>query len=81
MRNQEVIENYFNFLQGRSSNGNLYIRDNKLINYSTPLVVYYNDTFTINTKKYSVTTSKIQTYIKNYVTSHNLQNVIYSDLF
>lgn len=81
MSNQKVIENYFNNMQGRSSNGNLYIFGNKLINYSTPLVVYYNGTYTINTKKYSVTTSKIQTYIKNYVTSHNIQNVIYSDLF
>ena len=81
MRNGEVIENYFNFMEGRSSNGNLYTSDNKLINYRTPLVIYYNGTFTINTKKYSVTTSKIQTYIKNYVTSHNIDNVIFSDLF
>ena len=81
MRNKEVIENYFNFMEGRSSNGNLYTRDNKLINYATPLVIYYNGIFTINTKKYSVTTSKIQSYIKNYVASHNLQNVIFSDLF
>ena len=81
MRNEEVIENYFNFMEGRSSNGNLYARDNKLINYSTPLAIYYNGIFTINTKKYSRTTSKIQSYIKNYVESHNLQNVIFSDLF
>ena len=81
MKNQDVIENYFNFMQGRSSNGNLFTSGDKLINYSTPLVVYYNGTFTINTKKYSPTTSKIQTYIKNYIKSHNLQNVIYSDLF
>ena len=53
----------------------------KLINYSTPLAIYYNGIFTINTKKYSRTTSKIQSYIKNYVESHNLQNVIFSDLF
>ena len=81
MRNEEVIENYFNFMEGRSSNGNLYTSDNKLINYATPLVIYYNGTFTINTKKYSVTTSKIQSCIKRYVESHNLQNVIFSDLF
>lgn len=81
MRNQEVIENYFNFMEGRSSTGNLYTRDNKLINYATPLIIYYNKIFTINTKKYSVTTNKIQSYIKNYVKSHNLQNVIFSDLF
>ena len=81
MRNQDVIENYFNFMLGRSSNGNLYISDNKLINYSTPLVVYYNGTYTINTKKYSPTTSKIQFYIKNYVKNHNIDNVLYSDLF
>lgn len=81
MRNQQVIENYFNNMQGRSSNGNLYTQGNELINYSTPLVIYYNGTYTINTKKYSITTSKIQTYIKSYVTSHNIQNVIYSDLF
>ena len=81
MSNKDVIENYFNFMEGRSYNGNLYISGDKLINYSTPLVVYYNGTYTINTKKYSPTTSKIQFYIKNYVKNHNIDNVLYSDLF
>ena len=81
MSNQKVIENYFNFLQGRSYNGNLFTSGDKLINYYTPLVVYYNGTFTINTKKYSPTTSKIQFYIREYVKNHNIDNVLYSDLF
>lgn len=81
MSNKDVIENYFNFMEGRSYNGNLFTSGDKLINYSTPLVVYYNGTYTINTKKYSPTTSKIQFYIKNYVKNHNIDNVLYSDLF
>lgn len=74
MRNQEVIENYFNFIEGRSSNGNLYTRDNKLINYSTIIAYYENDTYYINISKYSRTTSKIQTLIKRYLQDNLIEN-------
>lgn len=74
MKNQEVIESYFNFMSAHSHNDNLYTRhygdEWQLVNYSTPLVTYKNDTYYINTKKYSVTTSKIQTYINRYINDH-----------
>lgn len=72
MRNEQVIKQYFNFNNAKSSNGNLWTRHNyngewELVNYSTPLVRYSNGVYYINTKKYSRTTSKIQTYINNYI--------------
>jgi len=75
MRNENVIENYFNFNNAKSSNGNLWTRHNyngewELINYSTPLVRYSNGIYYINTKKYSTTTSKIQTYINRYINTY-----------
>lgn len=75
MRNEQVIEMYFNFMKGKSSNGNLWTRHTydgawELVNYSTPLMRYQNGVYYINTKKYSVTTSKIQTYINRYINNH-----------
>lgn len=72
MKNKQVIEQYFNFNNASSYNHNLYTRHNydgawELVNYSTPLVRYQNGVYYINTKKYSVTTSKIQTYINRYI--------------
>lgn len=79
MKNINVIENYFNFMKGKSSTGNLWTRQNgdswELVNYSTPLMRYQNGVYYINTKKYSVTTSKIQTYINRYI-ENNLTNEI-----
>jgi len=37
---------------------------NKLINYSTIIAYFENDTLYLNTRKYSVTTSKIQNTIR-----------------
>lgn len=74
MKNENVIESYFNFYSAKSSNGNLWTRQNgdawELVNYSTPLMRYQNGVYYINTKKYSVTTSKIQTYINRYINNH-----------
>ena len=74
MKNENVIESYFNFNNAKSSNGNLWTRQNgdawELVNYSTPLMRYQNGVYYINTKKYSVTTSKIQTYINRYINNH-----------
>lgn len=74
-KNEQVIENYFSFNMTSSHNGNLFTRYNyngewELVNYSTPLVRYANGVYYINTKKYSVTTSKIQTYINRYINNN-----------
>lgn len=51
---------------GKSHTDNLYIKGDNLINYSTVLATRVNGGIVMNTHKYSVTTSKIQTYIKRY---------------
>lgn len=81
MKNENVIENYFNFNSASSYNHNLYTRRNyngewELINYSTPLVRYSNGVYYINTKKYSVTTSKIQHYINRYIENYFTNEIV-----
>ena len=70
--NKNVIKNYLQFIDSKSHTGNLYTRRNyngewELVNYSTPLVRIIDNTLYLNTKKYSITTSKIQAYIKNEI--------------
>lgn len=70
--NENVIKNYLQFIPSKSHNENLFTRLNynnewELVNYSTPLVRIVGNTLYLNTKKYSVTTSKIQTYIKRAI--------------
>ena len=80
MKNINVIENYFTFNNAKSSNGNLWTRQNgdawELVNYSTPLMRYQNGVYYINTKKYSVTTSKIQTYINRYINDNFTTEIV-----
>ena len=80
MKNEEVIKNYFNFMGGQSYNNNLYTKqcydEWQLVNYTTPLVVFKNDTYYINTKKYSRTTSKIQTYINRYIENNFTSEIV-----
>ena len=70
--NQNVIKNYLRGIDSKSHNENLYTRYNynnewELVNYSTPLVRIVGNTLYLNTKKYSITTSKIQSYIKREI--------------
>jgi hypothetical protein len=50
---------------------------NKLINYSTIIAYFENDTLYLNTKKYSVTTSKIQNTIRRLASGKGLTIVEY----
>ena len=70
--NKNVIKNYLQFVESKSHNENLYTRYNyngewELVNYRTPLVRIVDNTLYLNTKKYSVTTSKIQSYIRQAI--------------
>lgn len=79
-KNIDVIENYFNNINSRSHDGNLYTRENgnawELVNYYTPLVRISKGVCYINTNKYSRTTSKIQTYIKRELEYHKYKYII-----
>lgn len=60
-----------------SHDGNLKAYKDSLINYSTRVAYYKDGLWYINVKKYSTTTSKIQFYIKEYLTKHNLNYTEY----
>ena len=72
--NSEVIQAFFNHTPLSSHNGNLKTTKTTLINYSTIIAYYENNTYYINISKYSRTTSKIQTLIKRYLQGHNIEN-------
>lgn len=76
MRNQNVIENFIHqIFEGKGSN--LYIDNNKLVNYNTTIAQWENGTLLLNVTKYSQTTSKNQNIIKKL--AENLINVIELD--
>ena len=70
MKNEKVIENFIGqiYNDSKSGTGNLYTTNdnNKLVNYSTTIAKFdhNNKKLYVNVTKYSVTTSKIQTYLK-----------------
>lgn len=79
MNNQEVINAFVNGVNNiQSYNGNLYVSwdGNRLINYSTCIAQRNEDgTFTVNSTKYSVTTSKLQTYVRDTIGKGNYKEV------
>ena len=72
MTNLQVINAFANGKSAKSSNHNLCSYGDKLYNYYTCLAQRLSDgTILVNTTKYSVSTSKIQTYIKYVLTKYN----------
>lgn len=67
---RDIVHGYYSY-KGRT----LYTKDNELINYSTRIAYIEDNTLYINTKKYSVTTSKIQSKIK-YLASLTNYNIV-----
>ena len=51
----------------------------ELINYSTRIAYHENGKLYLNTKKYSTTTSKIQTWIKRLAEKKNMQVIEYME--
>lgn len=64
------IINCYYIYKGRT----LWTRDNELINYNTRIAYIEDNTLYINVKKYSITTSKIQSKLKQLasLTSYNI---------
>lgn len=56
---RDIVNGYYTY-KGRT----LYTIDNKLVNYNTIIAYIDNNTLYINTKKYSSTTSRIQSKLK-----------------
>ena len=65
MNNQSVINAFVCGKSAKSSNGNLRSYGNKLVSYYTTIAQRLdNGTIVLNRTKYSVSTSKIQTWTK-----------------
>ena len=69
MKNKDVIEL---FLQKKKASGsNLYSDGNKLVNYSTTLAEWYSEfILLVNDTRYSVSTSKNQSWLKCAIDKH-----------
>ena len=67
---RDIINGYYTY-KGRT----LYTIDNKLVNYNTIIAYIDNNTLYINTKKYSSTTSRIQSKLK-YLASLTSYNIV-----
>lgn len=69
-----IINGYYSY-KGRT----LWTRENKLINYSTIIAYIEDNTLYINVKKYSNTTSHIQSKIKLLGKEYNYSIVEYQE--
>ena len=69
MKNKDVIELFLHRKKARSSN--LYSDGSRLINYHTTLAEWYSEFLLIvNDTRYSVSTSKNQTWLKRAIDKH-----------
>ena len=74
MNNKSVINAFMNGKSAKSSNGNLYVIGNKLVSYWTTIAQRTNSGMVIfNATKYSVSTSKIQTWTLNELISRSVK--------
>lgn len=67
---RDIVNGYYTY-KGRT----LYTIDNKLVNYNTIIAYIDSNTLYINTKKYSSTTSRIQSKLK-YLASLTSYNIV-----
>ena len=71
---RNIINGYYSY-KGRT----LWTRENELINYSTRIAYIEDNTLYINVKKYSSTTSHIQSKIKLLSKEYNYNIVEYQE--
>ena len=67
---RDVVNGYYTY-KGRT----LYTQNNYLINYATRIAKLEGNVVYLNIKKYSVTTSKIQSKIRSLANEYSLQLV------
>ena len=91
MSNENVIKNFLEKEQAKTplrtivncyysyKGRTLWTRDNELINYNTRIAYIKYNTLYINVKKYSSTTSKIQSKIKYLGEKYNYNIVEYQE--
>lgn len=71
MTNKQVMERFTKRLSGNANN--LYTDGNKLINYVTEIAYFKEGICFVNVRKYSNTTSKIQSQLKRVLQENNVK--------
>lgn len=71
MTNRDVMKAFANREKARTRNLHA-TNEQTLVNYTTPIAWWENGTCYVTTKKYSATTSKIQTQLKDELAQKNI---------
>ena len=74
MRNQEVISKFVNFAESAAT-ANVRSIGNKLFNYETCIAQRHEGKIIVNATRYSVTTSKIQNYLRRELSGYDVIEV------
>lgn len=74
MRTQEVISKFVNFAESAAT-ANVRSTGDKLFNYYTCIAQRHEGKIIVNVTRYSVTTSKIQCYVRRELLDHDVIEV------
>ena len=74
MRNQEVISKFVNFAESAAT-ANVRSTGDKLFNYYTCIAQRHEGKYLLNVTRYSITTSKIQCYVRRELSDHDVIEV------
>lgn len=74
MRNQEVISKFVNFAESAAT-ANVRSNGDKLFNYGTCIAQRHEGKIIVNVTRYSVTTSKMQNYLRRELSGYDVIKV------
>lgn len=74
MRNQEVINKFVHFAESAAT-ANVHSTSDKLFNYATCIAQRHEGKIIVNVTRYSVTTSKIQNYLRGELANKDVIEV------
>ena len=74
MTNQEVISKFVNFAESAAT-ANVRSTGDKLFNYYTCIAQRHEGKYLLNVTRYSITTSKIQCYVRRELSDHDVIEV------
>ena len=74
MRNQDVISKFVNFAESAAT-ANVRSNGDKLFNYGTCIAQRHEGKYLLNVTRYSITTSKIQCYVRRELSDHDVIEV------
>ena len=74
MKNKEVISKFVNFAESAAT-ANVRSTGEKLFNYGTCIAQHHGGKIIVNVTRYSVTTSKIQCYVRRELSGYDVIEV------